>query len=297
MNKNVFANTRRSARLCAGILLASVNGARAESTLNATNHYAYGADIGWLEARGDVANGAVLGQYYCTGDLWGANVGWIGLGNGPANGWHYANTSGSDWGINHDGAGSLTGYAYGANIGWITFEQTCGKPKIDLLSGKLSGSVWGANVGWISLSNAFAQVQTDRLAAGSDSDSDGIPDAWEMMRAGNLTTLGLRPADADGDGVPDVDEYGADTNPRDKSDRFAIIGFDRPALSGFITWSVVPTRHYDLQEARSLTNGAQWDDSGYGVLVPGASPTLTRSMLSTNSASFYRVQAIVPLSP
>jgi hypothetical protein len=282
--------------LTACFLLFWVN-VQADTTINATDRYAYGANIGWIDARGDVASGAVLGQYYCTGYLWGANVGWIGLGNGPANGWHYANASGSDWGVNHDGAGNLTGYAYGANIGWITFEQTNGKPTVDLLSGKLSGSVWGANVGWISLSNAFASMQVDRLDSGPDSDADGIPDAWEKMRVGSLTILGPRPADADGDGVPDVDEYAADTGPQDRNERLAIVDFDRSSLSSFITWAVVPTRHYRLLDAGTLTNGTHWADSGYGVLAPGASPTLTRAMLSTNAAAFYRVQAIVPLSP
>lgn len=271
--------------------------AQAGTTISATNHFAYGANIGWIEARGDVAHGAVLGQYFCSGYVWSANVGWIGLGNGPVNGWHYANNSSADWGVNHDGAGSLTGYAYGANIGWITFEQTFGQPRIDLLSGRLSGSVWGANLGWISLSNAFAYVQADTLDQGQDADADGIPDTWEKMRVGNLTLLGPRPADRDDDGVPDVDEYAADTNPLDKDDRLAIVDFDRPSLSSFITWSVVPTRHYRLLDAGALTNGTQWADSGYGVLLPGAEPTLTRAMMSTNSAAFYRVQAVVPLSP
>jgi hypothetical protein len=33
----------------------------------------------------------------------------------------YSNTSGTDYGVNHDGAGELFGYAWGANIGWIQF--------------------------------------------------------------------------------------------------------------------------------------------------------------------------------
>jgi hypothetical protein len=297
MTKKVLANVRRSARLCAGLLLAPLVGARADSTVSAANHFAYGANIGWIEARGDVAHGAVLGQSYCSGYLWGANVGWIGLGSGPTNGWAYTNASAADWGVNHDGAGGLTGFAYGANIGWVTFEQAHGRPRIDLLSGTLSGSVWGANVGWISLSNAFARVQTDTLSAGADTDADGIPDAWELRRTGGLSALGARPADADGDGVPDLDEYAADTDPRSGSDRLAITGFDKAGLTGFVTWPTVPTRHYRLLEAASLAGGSGWSDSGYGLLVSGGAPTLTRAMTSTNPAAFYRVQAIVPLAP
>ncbi len=298
MKKHVFVDTGWSAGLCAGVLLASVASAHAGSTINAASRYAYGANIGWIDTRGDITNGAALGQSYCTGYLWGADVGWIGLGNGPANGWHYSNASGADWGVNHDGAGNLTGYAYGANIGWLNFEQSYGQPKIDLLTGTLRGYVWSANVGWISLSNAFAHVQTDVLAIGPDTDGDGIPDAWEYRRAGKLSLLGMRPADADGDGAPDADEYGADSDPMDSNSRFAVVDYERSASSNAVTWTVSPSRFYRLmQQAPVLVGGALWADSGFGLMVPGASPTMTRDLPRTNSASFYRVQAVVPLSP
>ena len=297
MNTHGFVNASRSVGLCAGLLLVSVTGARADSTINAANRFAYGANIGWIAARGNVTNGAVLGQTHCSGYLWGSDVGWIGLGNGPANGWHYANATGSDWGVNHDGSGSLTGYAYGANIGWLSFEQSYGQPKIDLLTGTLRGYAWGANVGWISLSNAFARVQTDALATGPDTDSDGIPDAWEYRRAGKLGTLGPRPADADGDGVPDVDEYGADTDPADADSLFAVVDYKSSASSNAVTWTVSPSRFYRLMQAPALDGGAPWADSGFGLMAPGASATLTRDLPRTNSASFYQVRAVVPLAP
>src|SRR5262245_14960355 len=94
----------------------------AATTINATNQYAYGANIGWMDWRGDVANGAVIGEYVCSGFIYAANVGWINLGDGtPANGIRYQNNSASDFGVNHDGSGNLRGYAWGANIGWLTF--------------------------------------------------------------------------------------------------------------------------------------------------------------------------------
>ncbi|MCK5529508.1 MAG: hypothetical protein KAI74_07470, partial [Kiritimatiellae bacterium] len=50
---------------------------QAATTINSTNHYAYGANTGWIEARGDDANGAVIGESYCTGYIYSANCGWI----------------------------------------------------------------------------------------------------------------------------------------------------------------------------------------------------------------------------
>lgn len=275
----------------------SVIQAQADSTINATNCYAYGANIGWINARADVTHGAVLGMAYCEGFLWSANCGWICLGNGPAGGVQYANNSATDWGVNHDGMGNLTGYAYGANIGWIVFEQTYGKPHVDLATGLLGGSVYGANVGWISLSNSFAGVQTDRLEEGADSDHDGIPDWWEYSVIGTLDILSGDGADADGDGVSDVDEYHAGTNPLDPLLFLHILSLEC-GESNRVTWSCVPSRVYHLEYATALTNGATWSDYGGGAMIGEAGPTMSRDVAPGSGPSrFYRVRVNVPLVP
>jgi hypothetical protein len=281
------------------VLAAGAGLVRADSTVNPAHRYAYGANAGWIDARADTTNGAALGQSYCAGYLWSGNVGWIGLGNGPTNGWHYSNASATDWGVNHDGAGLLTGYAYGANIGWLTFEQTYGEPRIDLLTGNLSGYAWGANVGWISLANSQAFVRTDTLGAGPDTDADGIPDAWEYQTAGDLAQLTNGGADWDHDGVTDADEALADTDPLDSGSRLAITAFTRVSGTDSTTWPVAQTRLYRLEQADRLTPApAAWTDSGYGLIQPGGAPHVTRGVAgSAATQRFYRVQAVVPLSP
>src|SRR5674476_590817 len=97
-----------------------VSHAQSASTIDAANRYAYGANTGWLDWVGDSNNGAVIGDYVCSGYIYSANVGWINLGSGsPTNGIRYQNVSDSDFGVNQDGLGNLRGYAYGANVGWI----------------------------------------------------------------------------------------------------------------------------------------------------------------------------------
>src|SRR5437773_9615512 len=99
------------------LLLASLASSWAATTINTTNKYAYGANIGWMDWRGDTNNGAIIGEYVCSGYVYAANVGWINLGNGsPTNGIQYKNLSTNDFGVNQDGLGDLRGYAYGANI-------------------------------------------------------------------------------------------------------------------------------------------------------------------------------------
>ena len=147
--------------LLALFLLAVVSPpARAATTIEPPNEYAYAANVGWLNWLGDTNRGADLGPTVCSGFIYGADIGWINLGNGtPTNGLAYQNLSTNDFGVNLDSAGNLRGYAYGANVGWLNFEAT-GAPQLNLTNGILSGYVWGANIGWISLSNAVSYVQS-----------------------------------------------------------------------------------------------------------------------------------------
>lgn len=269
----------------------------AATTINPANPYAYGANVGWINARGDTANGAVIGEYVCSGHLWAANVGWIHLGNGtPANQIQYQNNSATDYGVNRDGLGNLRGYAYGANIGWINFENT-GGAKVDLLTGRLSGHAWSANCGWISLSNTVAHVQTDTIAPGADTDGDGIADAWELTYTNSLTAF-TAVTDSDGDGMPDAMEYLADTSPLDPNDllRITSAAFASGGTNASLTWLSKPTRHYYVKKTPNLTAPAWWD-SGLGLIAPDG-VTTTRVFDDTNAPTrFYRVQAIRPLAP
>ena len=109
----------------------------AATTIDSPNRYAYGANVGWMDWRGDTNNGAVIGEYVCKGRIYAANVGWINLGSGtPADGISYQNLAAGDFGVNNDGLGNLRGYAWGANIGWLNFE-TNGAPLVDLRTGTL----------------------------------------------------------------------------------------------------------------------------------------------------------------
>ena len=275
------------------------------------NSHAYGGNIGWLNARGDVTNGAVIGEFTCSGYLYSANCGWIHLGNGaPANGIRYQNNSATDFGVNTDqyfanGAvyeAKLRGYAYGANIGWVNFEAG-GDPRVNLATGKLLGYAWGANVGWIALSETGVTVVATSIAPGADTDADGIPDNWERFYTGgtDLTPL-TATGDRDGDGIRDRDEYAADTNPFNPNDRLQITALVPPRvifvggpLFTDLTWTSKPSRKYDIEISPDLVAAFF---PAIGGVIPALGATTTSQFVGSSAARrFYRVRAKLPLAP
>ena len=279
----------------------------AATTINATNQYAYGANIGWMDWRGDVASGAVIGEYVCSGFIYAANVGWINLGSGaPTNGVRYQNASASDFGVNHDGSGNLRGYAWGANIGWLTFTNRDATgasytgPRVNLLNGRMSGFVWSANCGWISLSNAFAEVRTDNLLPGTDTDGDGIADAYELFWTSNLTTLNAT-GDFDGDHFSDVEEYIADTIPTNPTNHLRFTNYSVTFTAQDIhslTWLSRPTRIYRLDYRSSLSTNILWQPLGLAILgEPGPTTSATAGIAPITDQRYWRVSVSLPLPP
>jgi hypothetical protein len=269
---------------------------RAATTIDVANHYAYAANLGWLDWRGDTANGAVIGDYVCSGSIYSANVGWINLGSGtPVNQVRYQNLTANDFGVNHDGFGNLRGYAYGANIGWINFENT-GAPKVDLATGKLSGYIYSANCGWISLSNSFAFVETDSFDPGALA-PNGLPIAWLISNFG--TTNVTASADADGDGMSNLQEYLAGTSPTNSASNLRITSqtFAAGGTSATLQWTSVSNRFYHIERSVNLALPG-WGESVLGSITPDAGAFTSRGFADTNAAiHFYRIRAARPLTP
>jgi hypothetical protein len=273
--------------------LSTVSTWPASSTVNEADKFSWSPNTGWINWRPDSQHGAVFGEFVCSGFLYCANTGWISLGNGmPANQIQYSNASANDFGINHDGLGNLRGLAYGANIGWIVFEET-GAPRVDLATGEMRGAVYGANIGWVVLEGAQFRLRMDALEPGLDSDGDGIPDAWELFWAGDLSSLS-REGDYDGDGVSDYEEYLADTNPMDPEDQFRILAYESSENSSLLSWTSKPTRVYQAQSSSTLEAG-EW--RGLGLQFPqGEITTMEIEHGAREGALFFRLQAFPPLS-
>jgi hypothetical protein len=229
------------------------------STINESKAFGYAANAGWLNFRPTAADGVQVFEYSLSGKVYGANIGWINLGNGSIN--QYSNTNSTDYGVNHDGTGRLFGYAWGANIGWIQFgslsDSTPNRPRFDLATGLFSGYAWSGNIGWINLGTS--RLKTD-LVQRPDADGDGIGDAWELAYTGTLTTLAPN-ADSDGDGRSNLQEYLADTNPlaKDAAPSLKILGTTRDATgdnTSHLQFDARATRSYVLQRSTNLLGGS-----------------------------------------
>jgi len=289
---------RLTLRLTAA-LLALATSASAQSTINSTHKYAYGANTGWLNFRPSAVDGVVVGEAFLAGNIYAANFGWIRLGAGtPANGHTYTNASGSDFGVNHDGTGTLTGYGYSGNIGWVNFgwarANDPNRPHFDLLTGQFSGYAYSANTGWINLAG---NLTTDTLA-NPDTDGDGMADAWEIEKFGNLTTAGIG-TDKDKDGQSDAAEYAADTDPNNAAEYLRIISqnYNAGVTQVTLTFTTRPTRTYRIQTSNNLPNGGAdgWVASGAVFLAdPGTTTTKTLSFPG-GPRRFFRVVAQKPL--
>jgi alpha-tubulin suppressor-like RCC1 family protein len=273
------------------------------SSISPASRFTYAANFGWLNWRTHplATDAPVIEPTLLRGKLYSGNVGWIDLGDGTpslASG-QYAQTGG-DVGVNHDGAGNLSGYAYGANIGWIFFDASISSPpRVNLTTGELSGYAYSANCGWIHLGGLRSTLSPSPDLDGPLSGGDGIADHWERERAlaagllADTGLLGANPtADYDGDGISDRDEYLADTNPFSVNDRLKVTGFVYDATTGNIDldWTGSTRRVFTVLCSPDLQT---W--TPVGTPLTGSSADLSLAHPGAQKL-FFRVQAGLPLT-
>jgi hypothetical protein len=144
----------------------------------------------------------------------------------------------------------------------------------------------------------WSYIQADRTSAGSwdrisntgtnnftltDSDADGLPDAWEMQYFG---TLAYGPNDdPDHDGLSNYQEYIAGTNPNDANSVLRVTEINLANGQANLTWNSVAGKTYTIYSANQV-------DGPYAPILtmPSDGDGQTSTNL-TGSASnqFYRV--------
>lgn len=140
----------------AALFLALAGVVYAAGNIDATNKWAWGGNIGWLNFAPSHSSGVTVYENHLEGYVWAENVGWVRLNSDDTTGGtpYYANTTASNYGVNFDNTtGQLSGYAWGTNIGWINFNPTHGGVTINTTTGDFAGYAWSENVGWIHFQN------------------------------------------------------------------------------------------------------------------------------------------------
>lgn len=282
-----------------------------QSTLGEGDSYLWSANLGWIEGthnRPNTGDGFRFGEFACSGYLWSANTGWIHCGDGtPADGIQYANNSNTDYGVNHVGTGELSGLAWSANTGWINFgwwtldPENPNRPRVDLQTGNFTGYVWGANTGWINLGTGI--LKTDSMII-TDSDNDGISDAFEIAyNNGDLTVMD-ETTDFDNDGQSDLQEYLAFTNPKSSSSFLRVTHIAQAAphdgTATTLTWTSSPARLYVIEGSNDLGQTFPWAISNLDpqTFTSDAGGATTRTSIHpATDKRFFRIQSIIPLQP
>lgn len=263
-----------------------------------TPTYAYGANVGWIACNPRPDASLVVGDFALSGYLYSGNLGWIHLGDGsPFGNNRYANTSASDCGVNQDGLGNLSGFAYAANAGWINFSwagaNDPNRPRFDLATGAFSGFAYGANIGWISLGSGLLSIARINRP---DTDGDGISDDWETEWFGGLSVCGIG-TDEDRDGQSDAAEAVADTDPKDPASFLRIVAMERNANGELLVSMEFTSRMGRLYRIDVSEDLAEWTDAGLGTFTPDGDLTVRKVGIPEGDTLYFRVAAILPLSP
>ena len=149
-----------------GLVLAllAVGVALAAGNISATDKWAWGTNVGWINFNPD-NGGVTVYPDHLEGYAWGENAGWIRLGTHTGGGSHtYTNADQNTYGVNRDtGTGALSGYAWGTNVGWINFAPASGGVTVSA-AGEFSGYAWGENIGWIKFNGTADDNTTYKVA-------------------------------------------------------------------------------------------------------------------------------------
>lgn len=176
----------------------------AAGNISETAKYSWSETSGWLNFA-SAHGGVTIKQTHLVGFVWAANIGWIKLGSD--NGGPYENTLQTNWGVNRDDLGNLSGYGWSETVGWINFNPSHSQVTIDPVSGNFDGYAWSANRGYIHFASSLPAYGVSTTLV--DSDGDLVLDDYDICANGDDRV------DSDGDAVPDHCDPCPTDNPDD----------------------------------------------------------------------------------
>ena len=125
------------------------------------------------------------------------------------------------------------------------------------------------------------------IITNTDTDGDGMDDAWEMFFFGTLARNGT--GDFDGDGQSDLAEFLAGTDPTNSA---SVLRLTQSLVPGggmvSVQWDAIAGRKYRLQ-FKSAVTGATWQDVAGDVVAGGPTATKVDAAINGITQRYYRV--------
>ncbi|MDD4734704.1 MAG: carbohydrate-binding protein [Kiritimatiellae bacterium] len=139
---------------------------------------------------------------------------------------------------------------------------------------------------------AYSDSVTITRAAGTDSNGDGIPDAWYEQNGFTPSGPSIADEDTDGDTLSNREEYRLGTNPRDAASALCMDRIGPLAGAGVpVRWQSVGGRQYRIEYSDDLTAGfvpliTVTESAPYGTAT---NRTYNDASAANRSNRYYRV--------
>lgn len=121
-----------------------------------------------------------------------------------------------------------------------------------------------------------------------DSDSDGMPDDWELANFGDLDETAA--GDAEGDGTSNLAEYRLGLNPVSGSSLFQVTQTGTPASGITLTWPSQPGLTFTVRSSANLTDWSTIEATVPAAASPATSTSWSTGPLAPGGGRFYRVE-------
>ena len=122
-----------------------------------------------------------------------------------------------------------------------------------------------------------------------DTDSDGMPDGYEVANGLNPADSSDAALDKDGDGQNNVSEFIAGTNPSDATSVLRITAIERDAFSAEVTFSTQPNKRYQIEASPDLSPRS-WIAISSDIFASGDMETYEDPDAGMFTQRFYRAR-------
>jgi hypothetical protein len=151
--------------------------------------------------------------------------------------------------------------------------------------------------GWIvpdlQTRTVYLEAIREVLTPISDDDGDSMSDLWEIWHFDSATSASAT-SDHDHDGSADAYEFAADTDPRDRNSKLAILGIDFPDGAPRVSWKGGVEARQVLEAKRDLGSTTESWAPVHTVEPPAPVTNEFEESGVTDPAHFYRLRAERP---